>query len=96
MIIRPEAEQDLFHAAQWYEEQQTVLGIRFRAAVNQVLQQIEATPELYRIVQHRTRRALTKRFPFAVYYRVEEDQVVVQAVMHLHRDSDSWKTRESL
>lgn len=36
--------------------------------------------ELYANMHRRTRRALTERFPFGVYYRIESDCVVVVAV----------------
>jgi plasmid stabilization system protein ParE len=93
VIIRPEAERDIVDAVDWYEDQQSGLGNRFRRSLDQVLGQIELMPEMHRVVHKDVRRALTKPFPFAVYYRVWEGEVIVWAVLHSRRDSDHWKTR---
>jgi plasmid stabilization system protein ParE len=50
-------------------------------------------PELHAVVYRRMRRALVERFPFAVYYRIDADDVVVLAVTHSRRDPKSWQSR---
>jgi hypothetical protein len=37
------------------------------------------------------RRAMLRRFPFGVFFVVDDDWSTVVAVMHLHRDPGSWK-----
>jgi toxin ParE1/3/4 len=69
MIIRPEAEADLVNARDWYERQREGLGAAFLLCVEEVLERIGRTPEIYTAVYHDIRRALTHRFPYAVYYR---------------------------
>lgn len=49
-------------------------------------------PEPYPLLYRNTRRALSRRFPFGVFYRVEESIVVV-AVMHASRDPQRWTQR---
>lgn len=39
------------------------------------------------------RRALLRRFPYAVYFAVEESTVVVLTVLHAHRDPAAWQKR---
>ena len=78
--IRPEAEQDLEDAEVWYEKQTPVLGQEFLDEVLQSLRQITERPRLYPTVHRNTRRTLTHRFPFGVFYRVEEDVIVVVAL----------------
>jgi len=39
------------------------------------------------------RRCKTKAFPFDVLFRMFSSELVVIAVMHLHRDPDYWKAR---
>ncbi len=93
MIIRPEAEADLADAQDWYERQRQGLGAEFLLCVEEVLARIDRTPEMYGEVYRGVRRALTRRFPYAVYYRVEEDVVVVLGVFHTHQDPRQWQSR---
>jgi plasmid stabilization system protein ParE len=39
------------------------------------------------------RRAVVRRFPYAVFYKIEPQQVVVLAVFHSRRDPKSWQAR---
>ncbi|MBS0571620.1 MAG: type II toxin-antitoxin system RelE/ParE family toxin [Proteobacteria bacterium] len=91
--VRPEAAADLQEAATWYEQQRPGLGGEFLDAVLAVFAGISQQPEIHAIVHRQTRRALTARFPFAVFYRIESKYVVVVAVMHGRRDPRRWKTR---
>jgi plasmid stabilization system protein ParE len=93
MIIRPEAEADLAHARSWYEQQHAGLGAAFLLCVEEVLEHIDRTPELYRVVYRDVRRALTRRFPYAVYYRLAGNAVVVLGILHTRRDPHVWQSR---
>lgn len=91
--VRPEAARDLEDAAAWYEEQRGGLGQEFLDEVRRSLQRVAEQPELYPTMHRKTRRALTHRFPFGVFYRVEASSIVVVAVMHGSRDPQRWKQR---
>jgi hypothetical protein len=36
---------------------------------------------------------LLRRFPYAVYFSVQENAVVILAVLHVHRDPAAWQVR---
>ena len=93
MIIRPEAEADLVNARDWYERQRVGLGAAFLLCVEEVLERISHTPEMYRVVHHDVRRALTRQFPYAVYYRIAGNDVVVLGILHMRRDPREWQSR---
>ena len=61
--------------------------------MEKVLERISRTPEMYRVVYHDIRRALTRRFPYAVYYRIVGNDVVVLGILHTHRDPREWQSR---
>jgi len=42
----------------------------------------ENLPEAYAVIQRSTRRVLLPRFPYGLYYRVLEQNVVVVACIH--------------
>ena len=91
--LRPEAELDLADAALWYEEQRPGLGHQFLDEALSVLSTISESPLMYPMVHRNTRRALARRFPFGVYFRVEATTVVVVAIMHGSRNPHRWKSR---
>ena len=93
MIIRPEAEADLADAQDWYERQQPGLGAEFLLCVEEVFARLNRTPEMYEEVYRGVRRALTRRFPYAVYYRVAANDVVVLGILHTRRDPQEWQSR---
>lgn len=91
--LRDEADQDLSTAASWYEVQHVGLGQEFLDEVLATLNSISDEPLRYPLVRRNTRRALIKRFPFGVYFRVEKTHIVVVAVMHGSRHPDRWQCR---
>lgn len=91
--IRPEAELDLADAAQWYETQQSGLGHQFLDEALAIFAALATSPQVWQIVHRNTRRALMHRFPFGIYYRIEQDAIVVVAVMHGSRHPRQWKGR---
>ena len=93
MIIRPEAEADIMSARDWYERQRAGLGDAFLMAVEEVLLRIQSTPESYAVVHRGVRRALTRRFPYSVYYRIEGGEVIVVGLFHAGRAPDTWQSR---
>ncbi len=54
---------------------------------------IRRMPEAHAKVFQNLRRTLVRRFPYAVFYRVDEDQVTVVAVYHSRRDPWGWQSR---
>jgi len=93
LVLQPEAEEDIRDARRWYESQVPGLGDDFLRAVEARLTRIERTPELYAVVDEETRRARVRRFPFAIYYEIEEEQVIIYAVWHHRRDPHGWQRR---
>jgi len=91
--LRPEAEDDLAEAAVWYEEQQPGLGQRFLDAAAATVSRISASPLAFPIVYRSTRRALLQRFPFGVFFQVEQERVVVIGVLHGSRHPRAWRRR---
>ena len=91
--LNPEAEADLVEAFAWYEGQRPGLGSEFFAEVAQVLQRIEDAPLQHAVVLEDTRRAIVRRFPYAVFFIVDPDVIAVTAVMHGKRDPKRWQMR---
>jgi toxin ParE1/3/4 len=93
LLVRKEAAADLVEAVEWYDGRRGGLGSEFLAAVRAALADIEESPERFPIVRGDVRRVRLQRFPYAVFYIVEEDQTVVTACMHFRRDPRRWQSR---
>ena len=94
IIVRPEAEQDLRDAFSWYESHKPGLGFDFKHCVEEVLSRLTRTPYIYPKVYKQVKRAFIKRFPFGIFYVVEENRVVILAVLHARRNPEYWKKRK--
>ena len=93
VILRPEAQDDVAAARNWYEQQGAGLGDEFIEALDDVLANIAAAPEAHQVIGRDVRRAKLSRFPYAVYYRVLADRIEVLAVLHGRRDPGVWQSR---
>lgn len=94
--VLPEAEQDATEAYNWYEGQEPGLGEEFLRCTETCILSIRRNPELYRKVFEEFRRALVRRFPYAVFYEYESDHVFIYAVFHCSQDPNKWRSRLSL
>jgi plasmid stabilization system protein ParE len=90
LVFRRRVGQDLAAAYGWYEGQRAGLGEDFLAEIEESLDTIERFPEMFAQVHGEVRRAMVSRFPYAVFYRIEREQVVVLTVLHTARDPRLW------
>ena len=94
LIVRSEAEADLSEAYQWYEKRIHGLGAQFLLCVDAVMASIERNPQLFPIVHKGViRRALTRRFPYAIFFIEGEQSISVICVAHAKRSPCIWQNR---
>ncbi len=93
LVFRPEAEAELLDARAWYEGERVGLGAIFAAAVETTVTAILQDPLAYPRVKGDIRRAVVRRFPYAVYFRPIDDEIIVLAVMHGRRNPRHWRSR---
>jgi len=93
VVLRPDAHAEIAEARDWYEARRVALGAEFIAEFDAVIGRIAERPAMYARVSGETRRAVLRRFPYAVYFRVLDDAIVVLAVVHGHRHPRVWRSR---
>ena len=93
LVLRPAAASDLDEAFFWYESQRAGLGEEFLVAVTRVMKVLAESPLQSPIVHRQTRRALVRRFPYSVLYRIVGSNVVVVGCFHGSRDPRRWRNR---
>ena len=92
-VLRPQAGAELLDARDWYENQRSGLGGAFATEVDRALVGILQAPLDYPRVQGEIRRALVRRFPYAIYFRAIPDEIVALAVIHGRRHPRRWQSR---
>lgn len=90
---RPYVDADIEAVFDWYEAEEPGLGHEFLDELRAIYRRIIDGPFMYQDLRAGIRRALTRRFPYAVYFAVEADVVEVLAVLHTSRDPAEWQLR---
>lgn len=91
--FEPAAKEELFAAAEFYENRQAGLGNRFRLAIEEALSRVLRDPESFSSGVAETRTLPLKRFPFQIIYRIENGIVEIYAVAHHSRHPNYWTRR---
>jgi toxin ParE1/3/4 len=94
LIIKPSAEIDAMDAANWYNHKVDGLGNEFLLALEAKINSIRRNPHQFAIVYKNIRRALTERFPFGLFFIVEDEVVYVLAIIHTSRSPKIWMKRK--
>lgn len=85
---------DLIEGYRFYEMQQNGLGVYFLEALSADIESLKLFAGTHGIYLKKYYRLLSKRFPFAVYYRIEGNEIRIYAVVDCRKDP-AW-TREKL
>ena len=82
----PELQEDAFTGYVWYEAKATGLGEDFLQMFYTYTGEISKNPFLYPKVHGEIRRCLLRRFPYALYFRIEGNEITVLGLFHCARD----------
>lgn len=95
ILIEKDAEKDIDDIIAWYEKEQAGLGVSFIKHFEEAINIIAHNPTIFQIVYKDARHILLGKFPYSIYYYVNELQkeVVVYTVIHQHRNQKVWKRR---
>jgi plasmid stabilization system protein ParE len=93
LVIAPEAAADLDEAYAWYEAQRVGRGEDFLTRVDAGIRAILRFPEMHAKVHGNCRRALVRKFPYAIFYEASDGVVTVYCVFHTSRDPEKWRKR---
>lgn len=92
--ILASASQDLIDGYWFYEKQAKGLGSYFLDSLFSDIDSLAVYAGIHPKHFGKYHRLLSKRFPFAIYYRIENDTALVYAVLDCRR-SPAW-TRKNL
>ena len=87
------AEIELDQAIHWYGTQAPGLGDAFLIEVLSAADRITRFPGAWHSLGESVRRCRLSRFPYGLIYTVDNGDILVLAVAHMHRRPDYWRER---
>ncbi len=93
IIVRREAQLETQDAFRYYENKSDGLGFEFLRSLDASLQSVKRSPFAYQTIYKEARRVLLRKFPYALFYIVEENQIVVLACFNQKRNPIDWLRR---
>lgn len=93
VVFRRAAKVELEDAALYYERQRAGVGEELVREIDIIVARAATHPGRFPAVFGDVRRAVARRFPFSVYFRVRGPSLVVLAVFHSRRDPMIWQRR---
>ena len=91
--FHPAALEEYRQTALWYAEREQRVAQEFVASIEDAIGRIVEAPTRWRVVEEDVRRCLTRVFPFAILYTIEDNFLLIVAVMHCSREPGYWKSR---
>ena len=89
----PEVEDDAIAAYMWYEEKSHGLGEDFLRMFYAFSIEIQRNPLLYPEVYGKFRRCLIRRFPYAIYYIIKKNEIIVLGLFHCARNPQTIRDK---
>ncbi len=93
-IIIKEASEELNDAVEYYEGEQSGLGLRLKDEVKSYINWILKNPYVARVRKGGYRRVNLKIFPYYIPYIIRNDELWILAIAHNHRRPGYWADRK--
>jgi toxin ParE1/3/4 len=94
-VFHPDALAEYADAVKYYVNQNSNIAQAFINSIENAVYRIRESSTLYPEIDEDVRRCMVKKFPYAVLYTIEEDYLLILAVMHCSREPNYWKDRQS-
>ncbi len=89
VFIEAAARNDLIDGYHFYEQSERGVGDYFLSTLYSEIESLRIFAGIHRKEYKELYRALSRKFPFSIYYTLETDEVVVRAVLDCRRNP-SW------
>lgn len=88
-----EAKLDYHEIIDWYEKQETGLGLRFYLVMTEIFQKLENHPLNYGLYSKPFRQIILKDFPYRIVFKVDKTNVRILAIFHTSRSHKILRKR---
>ncbi len=90
--VLPEVWDDLDEAVEWYDQQGgKEVGDKLAAAFDAQFEPIAAQAGTHRLIYKQFSRVFAKPFPYAIYFRIKDEWVVVTLLWHTAKNPEDLK-----
>ena len=86
-----EAVYEFRDAVEWYESRAEGFGLRFSDEIERTIERIRLNPDLYPLVVKEIRKIQTNRFPFSIFYTIEDNILLILRIFHNKRNPLEWQ-----
>lgn len=93
-VFHPEALTEYSEAVQYYTEQRVEIAQAFINAIEDTVYRIRESPTRHAVIEDEVRRCMARKFPYGILYTIEQDYILILAVMHCSREPEYWKSRK--
>ena len=93
VVVLDAADEELVEAAKFYEDKSPGLGFDFLTELGHAITRLTQHPYAGTALSGGVRRRLLRRFPYGLLYRLDDEEIVIVAVMHLRRRPGYWLQR---
>ena len=93
IVFVPLVENDISGIYEWYESKRKNLGVEFIIELDKCIDKISANPNFAFNVLPNIKRVAIHRFPYNIYYNIENHTVTIFVIMHQYRNPENWQLR---
>ena len=93
LVYHPRADEELLDVTRHYSRVGPTQAVRFLNAYEEAVGEILEAPDRWMLVEQDVRCHALSRFPYSIYYQVDNDVVRILAVPHHSRKPGYWKRR---
>jgi toxin ParE1/3/4 len=90
-VFHPEALTEYSEAVRYYTEQRSEVAQAFINVIEDTVYRIRESPDRYALVDDDVRRCMARKFPYGILYTIEQDYILILAVMHCSQEPGYWK-----
>ena len=90
VFLSESAREDLEEARNWSESRQAGLGSDFLVEVESILELLEQNPKIFPVRSESVRGGPLRRFPYLIFYRIQDLSVEVIAIANTSRKPRQW------
>jgi len=94
--FHPEALTEYAEAVKYYASQRAEVAQAFINSIENAIYRIRESPTRYAAIDEDVRRCMTGKFLYGIIYTVEQDYILILAVMLCSREPEYWKSRRTI